>query len=49
MALVYDNQVEEVGGKQFAEMLLVIVTHQLLIQGEVHLMRGNGALSLSPH
>ena len=49
MALVYDNQVEEVGGKQFAEMLLVIVTHQLLIQGEVHLMRGNGAFIVFRH
>ena len=42
MALIYNDEVEEVRQKQLTEMLPIIVTHQLLIQGEIHLVGGDG-------
>ena len=44
MTLIHDNEVKEIRGKQFAEMLLIIVTNQLLIQREIHLMGSDGTL-----
>ena len=43
MALIHDDQVKEVRGEQFAEVLLIVVSHQLLVEGEVHLVGGDGA------
>ena len=42
MALVDDDEVEEVGVEKLAVMLLIVVAHQLLIQGEVDLVGGDG-------
>ena len=47
MAFVHNDQVKKVGRKEFAEMLLIIVSNQLLIQRKVHLMRGDGAFIIS--
>ena len=49
MTLVHDNQVEEVRREQLAEMLLVIVAHQLLIQREVNLVGRDGAFVIHRH
>lgn len=42
VTLVHDDEVEEVRCKQLAEMLLVIIAHQLLVQGEIHLVGDDG-------
>ena len=44
MTLIHDNEVKEIRCKQFAEMFLVIVTNQLLIQRKIYLMGSNGTL-----
>ena len=44
MTLVHNDQIEEIRREQLAEVFLIIVTHQLLIQGEVHLVGCDGAL-----
>ena len=49
VTLVHDNQVEEVRGKQLAEMFLVIIAHQLLIQREVNLVGRDGAFVVLRH
>ena len=43
VALIYDDQVKEVRGEQLAEVFLIVVSHQLLVEGEVHLVGGDGA------
>ena len=42
VAFVHDDEIKEIRRKQLAEMLPVIVAHKLLIEGKIHLMRGNG-------
>ena len=49
MTLVHDDKVEEVRRKQLAEMLLVIIAHQLLVQGKIHLVGGDGAFIVLGH
>ena len=43
VALIHDDQVKEVGREELTEVLLVVVSHQLLVEGEVHLVGGDGA------
>ena len=49
VALVHDDEVKKVRRKQLAEMLLVIVAHQLLIQREIDLVGSDGALIIFGH
>ena len=42
MTLIHNHEVKEVRRKKISEVFLIIVTHQLLIQREIDLMRGNG-------
>ena len=43
MTLVHNNQVKEIRLEQLAEMFFPLVANQLLVQGEIDLMRCNGA------
>ena len=42
VTLIYDDEIEKVRLEQLAEMLLTFITDELLVQGEVNLMGGDG-------
>ena len=43
VTLVYDDEVKEIRFEKLGKMLLIVVAHQLLIQGEIDLVGSNGA------
>ena len=43
VALIYNDQIKEIRRKQLTEMFLIIITHQLLIKGKIHLVRSDGS------
>ena len=49
MTLVHDDQVEEIRRKQLTEVFLVIVSHQLLVQGKIHLIGCDGVFLVLFH
>ena len=42
MTLIHNNQVKEIRLEQFPEVLLVIISHQLLVQREIYLVGCDG-------
>ena len=49
MTLVYDDQVEEIRCEQLAEVFLVVIAHQLLVQGKIHLIGCDGVFLVLFH